>query len=703
MAAVVLVVALTVRLVHLWQMRRAPVFSVLMGDARGYDEWARRIATGDWLGTDVFYQAPLYPYFLGAVYTTLGHSLLAARIVQAIIGAVACLLLGLAAERLWSRRAGWVAGLGLALYAPAIFFDALIQKTVLDVFFVCLTMWILSRLIESPASARVWLGLGLAIGGLTLTRENALVLAAVVLAWIALRQRAARVRNETHPTRRRRAEAAAFVFGLAFVLVPVAVRNYAVGGGFYLTTSQFGPNFYIGNNARSDGTYAPLRPGRGAPEYERQDATELAEHALGRSLTPAEVSSYWTDRALDFITSRPEAWITLLGRKFLLIWNADEMLDTESQETHAESSTLLRVGAWFGHFGLLVPLAVVGVIATWRERRRLWIFHAMAIAYAASVIVFYVFARYRFPLVPFLMLFASAGIVRGAAFVRASSPVGRVALAVTAVTAAIFANWPVLSPSLMRAVTETNVAAALQEDGRLDAAIDHYRRAIAITSDYAPAYNNMGTALRAKGHVDEAVAAYQRAIETMPDYADAHYNLANALMEQNRGDEATAHLLIAARTLPTSAGVHNNLGKALADKGRLEEAASELRQAVALDPRSAKAHRNLGNVLASQGHVDDALSHLRRAVEIEPSDAESGYDLGTLLLEARRLDEAVMVFEAVLRNRTDYAEAHNNLGIALGSQGKLPEAIAQFEDALRIKPGFVDARRNLETARRAPK
>ena len=76
----------------------------------------------------------------------------------------------------------------------------------------------------------------------------------------------------------------------------------SVGGGFYLTTSQFGPNFYIGNNPHADGTYLSLRFGRGAPEFERQDATELAERALGRTLSPAEVSSYWTDRALDFIT-----------------------------------------------------------------------------------------------------------------------------------------------------------------------------------------------------------------------------------------------------------------------------------------------------------------------------------------------------------------------------------------------------------------
>ena len=66
----------------------------------------------------------------------------------------------------------------------------------------------------------------------------------------------------------------------------------------------------------------------------------------------------------------------------------------------------------------------------------------------------------------------------------------------------VFANWPILSPTLMRAVTETNLGAALQAEGRLDEAIDHYRRAIALAPDYAPAYNNLATALRAKGRLD---------------------------------------------------------------------------------------------------------------------------------------------------------------------------------------------------------
>jgi 4-amino-4-deoxy-L-arabinose transferase-like glycosyltransferase len=128
--------ALAVRMIHLWQMRGTAYFSVLMGDARGYDQWAQRLAAGDWVGTDVFYQAPLYPYFLGLIYAVAGHDLLAVRLVQAVVGSLSAVLVAVAAARLFSPRAGMVAGTALALYAPAIFFDALIQKSVLDVAFV---------------------------------------------------------------------------------------------------------------------------------------------------------------------------------------------------------------------------------------------------------------------------------------------------------------------------------------------------------------------------------------------------------------------------------------------------------------------------------------------------------------------------------------------------------------------------------------
>ena len=69
-----------------------------------------RLAGGDWIGTDVFYQAPLYPYFLGVIYAVAGHDLLAVRVVQAVIGSLSAVLVAWAAARLFSTRAGIIAG-----------------------------------------------------------------------------------------------------------------------------------------------------------------------------------------------------------------------------------------------------------------------------------------------------------------------------------------------------------------------------------------------------------------------------------------------------------------------------------------------------------------------------------------------------------------------------------------------------------------
>ena len=338
-AVVIFAVASSVRVLHVWQMRDTLFFSVLMGDSRGYDAWAQRLAAGDWLGTEVFYQAPLYPYFLGVVYSMFGRDLLAVRLIQAGLGGVSAVALGYAGRRLVSPAAGIAAGLMLALYPPAIFFDGLIQKSVLDVLFVCMALAIVGHIVACGRTARSWVLLGAAMAALSLTRENALALVAVILIWAASPAFDGHGRSPSSGTARRRwtlAGPAAVLAGMAILLLPVAARNYAVGGGFYLTTSQFGSNLYIGNNAQADGSYMSLRPGRGSPEYERVDATELAEQASGRQLTPAEVSSYWTRRTLAFIGEQPSTWLRLMGRKTRLLWSRIEVIDTESQESHAE-------------------------------------------------------------------------------------------------------------------------------------------------------------------------------------------------------------------------------------------------------------------------------------------------------------------------------------------------------------------------------
>ena len=689
-ALIIFVVALAVRLMHVWQLRSSPFFDVLMGDANGYDQWAQRLAGGDWIGSEVFYQAPLYPYFLGVIYALFDRDLLIVRIIQAFIGSASCVLLGMAAGRFFSPRVGLIAGLALALWAPAIFFDGLLQKSVLDVFFVCAMLWLISRIAARgehlPPKSGGYIGgyryglLGVVAGLLALTRENALLFVGVMLIWLWFRDD-------------RKIAIASVIAGVAIVLLPVVVRNYAVDGGLYLTTSQFGPNFYIGNNADADGTYASIRFGRGSPEFERIDATEVAEASVGRSLSPAEVSSYWTGRALGYITSEPLDWLQLTGRKVLLLINRDEMLDTESQESYATYSLPLRALGWFGHFGVLIPLAALGLIVTWTDRHRLWIVHALALTYAASVVMFYVFARYRFPLVPFLLLFAIAGLSQ---YRRAltSWATGAAVLAI-----AVAANIPMLSPQLMQAITENNLGTALQDRQRYDDAIRHHQRAVALAPGYAPAYNNLGAALRASGRVDEAIASYRKALELQPEFPSAEFNLANALLAKGDTGASVTQFEQALERSPQSVEAQNNLGIALAQKGDTAAAMAAFRAALAIDDRSVIAHRNLGNTLIDAGNHAEGARHLERAIELAPSEPDAMYDLGTALLERQDFARAAARFEGAIELRPEWPEAHNNLGIALASQGRIAQALTHFERAVALRPDFADARANRDQAR----
>src|SRR5215510_526043 len=170
--------AFLVRLLYLLEIDSIPLFYHLAGDGRAYDEWGQRIATGDWLGQEVFYQAPLYPYFLGFLQIILGHNLWLIRLIQITLGAISCALIFATGRKLFSRQAGIASGLILSFYAPGIFFDGLIEKSILDFFLLSLFLLLLSQ-VEEGRHWKQWLAIGAVLGLLGLSRDNALVLAAV--------------------------------------------------------------------------------------------------------------------------------------------------------------------------------------------------------------------------------------------------------------------------------------------------------------------------------------------------------------------------------------------------------------------------------------------------------------------------------------------------------------------------------------------
>lgn len=549
--AAIFVLALAIRLVHVQQIRPIPLFFHLLGDAEAYDAWAQQIAGGDWVGKEVFYQAPLYPYFLAAIYKVFGHDLLLARAVQALIGAAACAILALAGKEFFSRRVGVVAGMVLAIYPTAIFFDSLIQKSVLDAFLICLLLYLLGA-VQNHQKLLRWLGIGAALGALMLTRENAAVLVVVVLAW-------AMIQFRNNPIKSRLKSAGLIVAGCAIFVLPVMIRNGAVGGEFHVTTSQLGPNLFIGNSWSANGAYVALRYGRGGPEYERIDATEIAEQLTARKLSPGEVSWFWTRKVVSFIRHEPTQWLRLMWRKCYLFWNATELGDTEDQYAYADWSAVLRLLNPVIHFGLLAAIAAAGCVITWHDRRRLWILYALIIAYAASVIAFYVMARYRFPIVPALTLFAAAALV---AFYDAivGRNVDRRQLAMgLALAVVVFFSTRGFSNVTTRSVTYRNIGEMLYANAQLNEAEQYFLKAQALWPDSPALKIALGRIRFDEQKYAEANQLFAEAIKLAPNLVDARLAYGSSLLALGDLSAAEAEYRAALAINPNSVGARESL------------------------------------------------------------------------------------------------------------------------------------------------
>src|SRR5258707_7662043 len=490
-AGAILVSAFVLRLFYLIQIESVPLFYHLAGDGRTYDEWAQRIAAGDWLGQGVFYQAPLYPYFLGVLQLVFGHNLWLIRFVQILLGSFSCALIYLVGRRLFSRPAGIAAGFLLACYAPAIFFEALIEKSILDLFLVSLLLFLLVGAMERRRWTQ-WLAAGAVLGLLGLSRENALVLAAVVPLWIFVyfSDQAVQIRARW---------AALFFAGLLVVLIPVGLRNFAVGGEFKLTTSQFGPNFFIGNNPGADGTYGSVNKVIGEPQLEGNDAARLAERASGRRLSSGAVSDYWLGKSWDYIRAEPTRWFRLLAKKWLMVWNAREVEDSDDFYIYGQWSWLLTFLSWINHFGVLAPLAATGAWISRHEWRRLWLLYAMIVSFALSVAVFYVFGRYRFPLVPLLALFAGNALAELPALYRERGQRAQFAVFSVLLISAAVVNWPIYGCSGPGAAGYNNLSNAYYQQGRVAEAIHTARQALELQPDLGVADYNLGNLYTGQG------------------------------------------------------------------------------------------------------------------------------------------------------------------------------------------------------------
>lgn len=564
----ILAVALLVRLAHWAAVRNQPFFAQLAMDSQEYDRWAQAIAGGDWFGSQVFFQAPLYPYLLALVYALLGRSLDAVYLLQIAAAVAGVWALWRAGRALGNEPAGLAAAALAAVYAPFLFYDVQLLKESPAVTVTCFLLWALA--------ARRWLAAGVLLGVLALLRENALLLLPFLLplAW----QRSSSIGADGRGFAQR---GGLLVLGLLLPLAPVALRNGLVGGDYLPTTSQGGVNFWIGNNPQADGTYRPIVPGKQIPALERQEPVRLAEQELGRRLTPAEVSAFWLRRGLAWATSHPWDFLRLQIRKLEMFWSWYEWPDAVDYYWTRTISPVLRLP--LVEFGTLSLLAPIGLWLVWWRKRLgafapVWLF---ALGWMLSTVVFFLFSRYRLPVVPALLLLAGVVLaeLNDAWKERRRGWQTGVVLSMAAFVA----------PDLIRFaprmdLVDYNLGRLADERGDDAAAEEHYRAAFARNPHDFLACLNLGNHAARRRDWPAALRFYQQAAALEPTSDDAESNLG---------------------------GVHLAVGDFAAAEQHLD-------RALTLNPRSLSALQNGALLRLREGDTAGARELVRRILEIDP-------------------------------------------------------------------------------------
>jgi protein O-mannosyl-transferase len=146
-----------------------------------------------------------------------------------------------------------------------------------------------------------------------------------------------------------------------------------------------------------------------------------------------------------------------------------------------------------------------------------------------------------------------------------------------------------------------------------------FARALAVTQDNPIAQINLGVGLEQAGRRNEALAHYREALRLNPNHAQAQNNLGNLLDEMGRPDEALAHYREALRLKPDAPLAHDNLGTLLVELGRYEEALQQYAEAARLQPDDPLPHYLMGKARLRQGRSLQAVAQFRQALRLEPN------------------------------------------------------------------------------------
>lgn len=205
-------------------------------------------------------------------------------------------------------------------------------------------------------------------------------------------------------------------------------------------------------------------------------------------------------------------------------------------------------------------------------------------------------------------------------------------------------------------------------------------------------YNNYGLAALMSGKPEKAEELFQKALELSPNLAPAYQNLGR-LYYNRRDRDGARKMFEKARSLkPQDNFPRLMLGTMLREDGKYSEAVDFLKKCLQDTPKAYLLRIELARTYKEAGQPLDALDELDRAIGVDPLNPIGYLNKAAVLQSLGRLDESITQLEMSLENG-ETAEARNLLGVVYLAKGR-PEMswkeLARAHAIAPLLPGLPD-------------
>jgi protein O-mannosyl-transferase len=167
-------------------------------------------------------------------------------------------------------------------------------------------------------------------------------------------------------------------------------------------------------------------------------------------------------------------------------------------------------------------------------------------------------------------------------------------------------------------IAHNNLGIVYRDQGRANAAIEEFKKAIEIDPDNIEGYSNLGVQYYSLDRFDEALVEFENVLKRNKNHAPTYNNMGLIYLNTGQEDKAYVHFLTAIDKNPGLFEGYLNLAEYYQGINQYDQAIKELLIALELSPKAHDAMQALAEIYEKIGQTDNAIHWYQQASTVSP-------------------------------------------------------------------------------------